>query len=149
MKIRTHSSEETQALGQQLGRLIKPPFVLFLQGDLGTGKTLLTQSIALGLGIQEHVNSPTFVLMKIYEGKPRLVHVDAYRLEGIEESIGISDELDSNTVMIIEWPQYLNEDISADMVIKLNYIDETAREITLESHHPIMEQWRSYVAISD
>ena len=149
MKIKTHSSEETQALGQQLGRLIKPPFVLFLQGDLGTGKTLLTQSIALGLGIQEHVNSPTFVLMKIYEGKPRLVHVDAYRLEGIEESIGISDELDSNTVMIIEWPQYLNEDISADMVIKLNYIDETAREITLESHHPIMEQWRSYVAISD
>ena len=149
MKIRTHSSEETQALGQQLGRLIKPPFVLFLQGDLGTGKTLLTQSIALGLGIQEHVNSPTFVLMKIYEGKPRLVHVDAYRLEGIEESIGISDELDSNTVMIIEWPQYLNEDISADMMIKLNYIDETAREITLESHHPIMEQWRSYVAISD
>jgi len=149
MKIRTHSSEETQALGQQLGRLIKPPFVLFLQGDLGTGKTLLTQSIALGLGIQEHVNSPTFVLMKIYEGKPRLVHVDAYRLEGIEESIGISDELDSNTVMIIEWPQYLNEDISADMMIKLNYIDETTREITLESHHPIMEQWRSYVAISD
>jgi len=149
MKIRTHSSEETQALGQQLGRLIKPPFVLFLQGDLGTGKTLLSQSIALGLGIQEHVNSPTFVLMKIYEGKPRLVHVDAYRLDGIEESIGISDELDSNSVMVIEWPQYLNEDISADMMIKLNYIDETTREITFESHHPIMEQWRSYVATSD
>ena len=149
MKIRTHSCEETQALGQQLGRLIKPPFVLFLQGDLGTGKTLLSQSIALGLGIQEHVNSPTFVLMKIYEGKPRLVHVDAYRLDGIEESIGISDELDSNSVMVIEWPQYLNEDISADMMIKLNYIDETTREITFESHHPIMEQWRSYVATSD
>lgn len=149
MKIRTHSSEETQALGQQLGRLIKPPFVLFLQGDLGTGKTLLSQSIALGLGIQEHVNSPTFVLMKIYEGKPRLVHVDAYRLDGIEESIGISDELDSNSVMVIEWPQYLNEDISADMMIKLNYIDETTREITFESHHPMMEQWRSYVATSD
>lgn len=149
MKIRTHSSEETQTLGQHLGRLIQPPFVMFLQGDLGTGKTLLTQSIALGLGIQEHVNSPTFVLMKSYEGKPRLVHVDAYRLEGVDESIGISDELDTSTIMIIEWPQHLNEDIKSDMMIRLDYIDETTREITFESNHPIMEEWRSYVASRD
>jgi tRNA threonylcarbamoyladenosine biosynthesis protein TsaE len=146
MIITSTSPQDTFDLAFQLGRLIRPPFVCFLKGELGTGKTLFTQALAKGLDIKGHVNSPTFVLMKIYEGTPRLVHVDAYRLEGVDEPIGIVDEIDSNTVMIVEWPQYLNEDIKADMNISIQYIDDQTREIRINSEHQVMESWRAYVA---
>jgi tRNA threonylcarbamoyladenosine biosynthesis protein TsaE len=146
MKLTSKSPEETSQLAYNLGRLIQPPFVCFLEGELGSGKTLFTQALAKGLGIKSHVNSPTFVFMKNYEGQPRLVHVDAYRLEGVEEPIGILDELDQNTVMIVEWPKYLNEDIKADMSISIEYIDDQTRILNINSQHPVMESWRAYVA---
>lgn len=149
MILTSHSPEETSELAFNLGRLIQPPFVCFLHGELGTGKTLFTQALAKGLGIKGHVNSPTFVFMKIYEGQPRLVHVDAYRLEGVDEPIGILDELDQDTVMIIEWPQYLNEDIKANMCISLEYIDDQTRILNIDSDHHVMESWRAYVATRD
>lgn len=146
MKIHSHSPQETFDLAKQLGQLTKAPFVVFLKGNLGTGKTLFTQGFAQGIGIKSRVNSPTFVMMKIYEGTPRLVHVDAYRLEHSEDIIGIYDELDDNTVMIVEWPEHLNESIKPDVSITLEYDGEHNRIISIESHSECVDVWRSYVA---
>lgn len=149
MNILSNSSQETFTIAYELGHRIKPPFVLFLKGELGTGKTLFTQGLAKGLGIQGQINSPTFVMMKIYEGNPRLVHVDAYRLKDSDEPIGIIDEMDENTILIIEWPQFLNEMILPNMSVTLEYRDENSRIIHVDSQHDMFESWRTYVASRD
>ena len=146
MKITLHTLQETQEVAHRLGQMIKPPFVLFLKGSLGTGKTHFTQHFAKGLNIQNHVNSPTFVLMKIYEEDVRLVHVDAYRLEGVSEPIGIQDECDDESILVVEWPEFLNEEIKADMTLTFEIRDENSRYCVIETDHPIGLEWSNYVA---
>lgn len=146
MKITLHTLQETQEVAHRLGQMIKPPFVLFLKGSLGTGKTHFTQHFAKGLNIQTHVNSPTFVLMKIYENDVRLVHVDAYRLEGVSEPIGVQDECDDESILVVEWPEFLNEEIKPDMTLTFEIRDEHSRYCLIETDHPIALQWSNYVA---
>lgn len=146
MKITLHTLQQTQEVAHQLGLMVKPPFVLFLKGSLGTGKTHFTQHFAKGLNVQAHVNSPTFVLMKIYEDNVRLVHVDAYRLEGVSEPIGVLDECDDETILVLEWPEYLNEEIKPDMTLTFEIRDENSRYCMIETTHPIGVKWRDYVA---
>ena len=86
MVIETNSWEETYALGQKMGREAKPGDVYTLVGDLGVGKTVLTQGIANGLGITEPVNSPTFTIVQEYdEGRLPFYHFDVYRIGDLEE----------------------------------------------------------------
>lgn len=132
MQFTSHSPQETYDMAFKLGSMIKPPFVLFLDGELGSGKTFFTNAFAKGLGLEHVVNSPTFVMMKIYEGKLRLVHVDAYRLENVTEPIGVLDELDDDTVLVVEWSRYLNEAVTPDLNVKIKIKGESHREITLE-----------------
>lgn len=146
MKIILNDLQETQEVAKKLGQMIKPPFVLFLKGSLGTGKTNFTQSLAKGLDVKTHVNSPTFVLMKIYEGELRLVHVDAYRLEGIDEPIGVQDECNDESVLVVEWPEFLNEKIIPDMILTFEILDQNTRSCLIETEHPIGLKWRNYVA---
>lgn len=105
----TTSAEETRQLGRQLGSLIQPPIVIALKGDLGAGKTTLTQGIAAGLGVDRRVTSPTFTLVNEYplEKKWRLVHIDSYRLNsGEAETIGLEEVLDDErAIVIIEWAE--------------------------------------------
>ena len=94
MRINSFSPEETYALGYELGQKAKPGEVYTLNGDLGTGKTVFTQGLAAGLGIQEPVNSPTFTIVQVYEeGRLPLYHFDVYRIGDIEEmdEIGYED----------------------------------------------------------
>ena len=78
--------EDTFALGQALGQMAAPEEIYTLDGDLGTGKTVLTQGLAAGLGITEHVNSPTFTIVQEYEGgRLPLYHFDVYRIGNVEE----------------------------------------------------------------
>ncbi len=101
------SFEETIALGKKIGQVLKPGDVLFLQGDLGAGKTTFTQGLAEGLNIKECVNSPTFVLISEYlSGRLPLYHMDLYRIE--EETqlfdLGVEDYFFGNGVCVVEWP---------------------------------------------
>jgi len=146
MKITLHSLQQTNEVAQILADMIKPPFVLFLKGSLGTGKTQFTQFLAKGLNITTQVNSPTFVFMKIYEESTRLVHMDAYRLEGVSEPIGLLDECDDHTIVVVEWPQHLNEDIKPDMILTFEIIGENTRLLYIETNHPLGMKWRDYVA---
>ena len=105
INIITHSPEETQDLGYKLGTLLKEGDIVCLVGDLGAGKTTLTQSIAKGLGVDDYVTSPTFTLINEYNGRYPLYHFDVYRLSDIEEiyDLGYEEYLFSQGVSIIEW----------------------------------------------
>lgn len=107
--ITTHSSLETQAIGEQLAKLCKGGEIICLSGDLGAGKTTFVKGIARGLKIDEKkVNSPTFVIMNLYEeGRLPLYHFDFYRLERPEEigGVGYDEFLYGNGVAVIEWSE--------------------------------------------
>ena len=118
MEITTNSAEETVALGKRLGSLLGAGDVVALSGPLGSGKTYLTKGIALGLGVGDSraVRSPTFILVSEYEGRLRLYHVDAYRLEGPAdlESLGSDDFIFSGGVTVVEWAERVRDALPAE-----------------------------------
>ncbi|GAA5166235.1 tRNA (adenosine(37)-N6)-threonylcarbamoyltransferase complex ATPase subunit type 1 TsaE [Ornithinimicrobium tianjinense] len=114
------TSADTQALGERLGRLLRAGDLVVLTGDLGAGKTTLTQGLAAGLGVRGPITSPTFVIARVHPslvGGPALVHVDAYRLGGEAEL----DDLDLDTsleesVTVVEWGHGLAEHLADEML---------------------------------
>ena len=112
MVIETRSPEETFRLGRKLGEAAVPGQVFTLTGDLGTGKTVFTQGFARGLGITEHVNSPTFTIVQEYDGgRLPFYHFDVYRIGDIEEmdEIGYEDYFYGEGVCLIEWAELIEE----------------------------------------
>ena len=105
----TNNLEETHALGKKIGSLVKENMVILLNGDLGAGKTTLTQGIAKGLGITRNVTSPTFNILKIYYGRMTLYHIDAYRLEGLHQELGFDEFLHDDGLTVIEWSEFVPE----------------------------------------
>ena len=108
----TFSETETRALGESLGRAAEPGTVYTLTGDLGVGKTVFTQGFAKGLGVTEHVNSPTFTIVQEYEdGRLPFYHFDVYRIGDIEEmdEIGYEDYFYGDGVCLIEWAELIEE----------------------------------------
>jgi tRNA threonylcarbamoyladenosine biosynthesis protein TsaE len=135
LEITTTSPEETQELGKHLGGLAQPGDVFLLQGELGAGKTCLTQGIAWGLGIQEYALSPSFVIMRELHGRLNLYHIDLYRLDNIEESIdlGLDDYFYGNGVCVVEWPEKAMSIMPAKhLLIKISYLSDTGRRFKLE-----------------
>ena len=139
--IETNSPEETFAFGKQIGQQAKAGEVYTLVGDLGVGKTVLTQGVAAGLGIEESVNSPTFTIMQIYEeGRLPFYHFDVYRIGDVEEmdEIGYEDYFYGEGVCLIEWANLIEEilppghkqiTIEKDLGKGYDY-----RRITIEEH---------------
>ncbi|MDO4261917.1 MAG: tRNA (adenosine(37)-N6)-threonylcarbamoyltransferase complex ATPase subunit type 1 TsaE [Eubacteriales bacterium] len=110
--IETFSAQETFALGRKIGEAATPGTVISLTGDLGTGKTVFTQGLAKGLGIEEPVSSPTFTIVQIYEeGRLPLYHFDVYRIGDVEEmeEIGYEDCFYGEGVCLIEWAELIRE----------------------------------------
>lgn len=112
MVIETRSAEETFALGEKIGRNSKAGQVYTLVGDLGVGKTVFTQGLAKGLGIEEPISSPTFTIIQEYDGtRLPFYHFDVYRIGDIEEmdEIGFDDYIYGNGVCMIEWANLIEE----------------------------------------
>lgn len=108
----SHRPEDTFAIGEKIGREAAPGLLCILIGDLGAGKTALTQGIARGLGILETVNSPTFTIAQVYEGgRLPLYHLDVYRIGDISEmeEIGYEDYFYGNGVCVVEWADLIAE----------------------------------------
>lgn len=101
----THSPKQTQSLGKHLGLLANPGDLILLIGELGSGKTCLTQGIAQGLNIQGYVRSPTFILVNEYQGRIPLYHIDLYRLDGLIaiQELGLEEYIESDGLCVIEW----------------------------------------------
>ena len=112
MIFESNSAKDTFAFGQKLGREAVPGEIICLDGDLGVGKTVFTQGFAAGLGIDDYVNSPTFNIVKEYEGgRLPLYHFDVYRIGDPSEmeEIGYEDYFYGQGVSIIEWPGQIEE----------------------------------------
>ena len=119
----TESPDETQALGEKLGKTLKQGDVIALIGNLGTGKTCLTQGIARGVGIapDEIVSSPSYILINEYKGTVPIYHIDLYRLENSEEiaELGLSEYVEGDGICVIEWAERM-ADALPDTCIKIH-----------------------------
>ena len=120
------NDKETREIGFKLGKLLKPGSIVCLIGDLGAGKTTMTQSLAEALEVDDYITSPTFTIVNEYEGKMPLYHFDVYRIGCSEEmyDIGFDEYINGEGVCIIEWANII-EDILPDdyLKIELKYKD--------------------------
>ncbi len=105
--LRSDSAERTRRLGEALGDLLLPGDMLLLTGDLGAGKTTLTQGIGAGLGVRAIINSPTFTILKEYAGRLPLYHFDLYRIESPDEiyALGFDEYFQADGVSVVEWAE--------------------------------------------
>ena len=115
----TNSEQETERLGQRVGRALKPGAVIAYTGDLGAGKTAFTRGLARGLGVPDRVTSPTFTIVNEYEGgRLPLFHFDMYRLGSSEElfDIGWEDYLARGGVCAVEWSENVDDALEGDVI---------------------------------
>lgn len=136
--VESRSPDETSQLGRQLGSLLAAGDVLLLQGELGAGKTCLTQGIAEGLDVAEQVCSPTFILVGQYRGRLNLYHADLYRLENPVEvedlDLGRSSE---DGVLIVEWPERAPEWLPREhLLIKIDHEGPEQRRLAFQPSGP-------------
>jgi tRNA threonylcarbamoyladenosine biosynthesis protein TsaE len=135
LELTTNSPEQTQELGKHIGELALPGDVFLLVGELGAGKTCLTQGIAWGLGIEEYAMSPSFVIMREHYGRLPLYHIDLYRLDRIEESmeLGLDDYLYGQGVCVVEWAEKALSILPENhLMIKISYLSDTGRKFLME-----------------
>ncbi len=133
----SHSPEQTQSLGRHLGKLAQAGDVYLLTGNLGSGKTCLTQGIAWGLGVKEYAFSPSFVIVREYHGKLPLYHIDLYRLDRIEEIIDLvlEEYFYGDGICVVEWAEKGVDVLPREnLLIKLNYISTTDRSLDVEAN---------------
>ena len=138
IEITTHSLEETLALGQKIGGLLKEGTIALI-GDLGSGKTSFVQGLAKGLDVpgDYYITSPSFTLINEYPGRCHLFHVDLYRIEDPVdlEEIGLYEILDSKGVVAIEWADRIQENLFNEHVsIQFGILNDTSRKICLTAY---------------
>lgn len=142
VKIYLKDEKDTKDIGYKLGKLLDEKSVICLIGDLGAGKTTLTQSIAKGLEVDEYITSPTFTIVNEYEGRLPLYHFDVYRIGSSDEmyDIGFDEYIDSDGVCIIEWANLIEDILPEEYLhIDLRYM-ENGREMILTSKGKKYEQ---------
>ena len=121
--IQTTSQEETMKIGELLAKDAFPNSTIILSGDLGAGKTTFTKGLAKGLDIHQMIKSPTYTIVREYEGRLPLYHLDVYRIEGDADSIDLDEFLFGSGVTVIEWGHLLGEDLP-DSYLELEILKE-------------------------
>ena len=136
MIVISNSPEETEAVGQALGKILQPGTVLAYTGDLGAGKTAFTRGLARGLGATEQVTSPTYTIVNEYEGRLPLFHFDMYRLDSSDDlfDIGWEDYLARGGVCCVEWSERVEDVLTEALVISIRKdpTDENIRHISIK-----------------
>lgn len=139
MIYESFSAEETKQIGMEMGQKAQKGAIYCLSGDLGVGKTVFTKGFAEGLGITEHVTSPTFTIINEYEGRLPLYHFDVYRISSLEEmdDTGYEEYFFGEGVCLLEWAEVIEELIPSEAVwvtIEKDYTkDENYRKITIKT----------------
>ena len=135
MVFYTNAPEETEQIGEKLGRVLTPGTVIAYEGDLGAGKTAFTRGLARGLGAKDRVTSPTYTIVNEYlGGRMPLFHFDMYRLGSSDElfDIGWEDYLARNGVCAVEWSERVTDALDQPLRICIEKTGESARKITIE-----------------
>ncbi|MDU3988248.1 MAG: tRNA (adenosine(37)-N6)-threonylcarbamoyltransferase complex ATPase subunit type 1 TsaE [Staphylococcus sp.] len=131
--IKINNLDEMNQFAIFLVEQLKSGDLILLNGDLGAGKTTLTQFIGKALGVRRTINSPTFNIIKSYRGKNlKLHHMDCYRLEDSDEDLGFNEYFEDDAVTIIEWSQFIQEFLPEEyLVINITTINESQRQINI------------------
>ncbi len=135
LNLYCETPEDTQSVGASIGACARPGDVVLLCGELGAGKTCLTQGIARGLGVDSYVRSPTFVLVTIHQGRLPLYHIDIYRLDQVAEvlDLGLEEYLAGDGVSVIEWADKAPEAFPDDCLrVTLDVQPNDSRRLSLE-----------------
>jgi tRNA threonylcarbamoyladenosine biosynthesis protein TsaE len=143
--VRTVSPDETRSLGAALASVAAAGDRIALLGDLGAGKTQLAKGFAIGLGVTDVVNSPSFTLMAEYEGRLPLFHIDLYRLDGATSALagGLLDERQADGVTLSEWAERLGGELDQERLeVRIGIEDGDRRTIELRAHE---DRYRPYV----
>jgi tRNA threonylcarbamoyladenosine biosynthesis protein TsaE len=145
IEMETETADRTREVGRALARLLQPRDTVVLTGDLGAGKTTLVQGIGRGLGVKDHVASPTFTLVREYTGRLDVAHVDVYRLERIQDVVDLAlDEVGGpDRVLLIEWGDAVQDLLPEDRLrvqLTTDRADGETRRIVISA------QGRSWVA---
>lgn len=112
-----------------------PNMIICLDGELGSGKTIFTKGIAKSMGITETITSPTFTIIKEYDGELPLYHMDVYRLDGNTEGIGIEEYFEKGGVVVIEWASTIKDILPSEYLhIKFKVVDENKRALIITPH---------------
>ena len=131
-KITTRSEKETIELAQNFESEKFPNMIICLDGELGSGKTVFTKGIANALGIKESITSPTFTIIKEYDGELPLYHMDVYRLDGNTDGYGIEEYFTKGGVVVIEWSDTIKDILPKEYLhIKFKVTDENKRILVL------------------
>jgi tRNA threonylcarbamoyladenosine biosynthesis protein TsaE len=138
LELTTESPEETHVVAAKIAASIEPGDVLALCGELGSGKTCFTQGLAAALGVGEGgvVNSPTFVLLNVYQGRLPIYHFDAYRLGNADTwlDLGAEDMLYGDGVCIIEWADLVSDALPEDrLTIEFGHVSPNERQLCLSA----------------
>ena len=133
--VETHSEEETRDLGADLGLVVRAGDVLLLLGACGAGKTTLVQGLARGMGIDDVVTSPSFVIANEYQGRIPLYHIDLYRIDEMDSTTleALSEYFGGDGVCVVEWPAAVPGDLVDGAVrVSLATTGENSRSLTFE-----------------
>jgi tRNA threonylcarbamoyladenosine biosynthesis protein TsaE len=147
--IVSHSESETTRLGIRLGRILEPGTVIYLNGTLGSGKTRLVKGIAEGLEIDaQDVNSPTFTICVPHHGRLDLIHMDAYRINDLEEvnQLGLDDYLEEGFVLVVEWADRVRAALpSSNLTVTIEHLGPDSRQFRLSADdlkgESLLSQW--------
>lgn len=137
-KVEINSAAAMIDLGARIGKQLQRGDLIFLEGDLGAGKTTLTQGIALGLGVGERITSPTFQLLKSYQGRETFNHLDLYRLKNQAELMILEPEsLVAEGITVVEWGDLLAEWLQPEAYLKIRIgveVETTIRHLYFEPY---------------
>ena len=140
--VRTDGREATQAVGEALAGLIQPGDLVLLSGEMGAGKTALTQGLGRGLGVTDRITSPTFTIAHQYAGRLTVHHLDVYRLEHLNEAldVGLGEILDEGALVVIEWGDAILPVLPRDFLeVRLAFGDgDDDRELRFQ---PVGSRW--------
>jgi tRNA threonylcarbamoyladenosine biosynthesis protein TsaE len=149
IEVETTSPEQARSLGERLATILRAGDLVILSGDLGAGKTTFTQGFGAALGVDEPITSPTFVLMRTYEGtRLPIVHMDVYRLEHLQEAVdlGLAEILDDGAVALVEWGDLVAAVLPADFLeIAIEQVDgdDTSDDDRVLRIRPVGSRWHA------
>ncbi|TYS12773.1 tRNA (adenosine(37)-N6)-threonylcarbamoyltransferase complex ATPase subunit type 1 TsaE [Rossellomorea vietnamensis] len=129
----TCNPEQTGEFAGRLAGMLQENDILTLEGGLGAGKTTFTKGLAKGLGVKRNVNSPTFTIIKEYQGRLPLYHMDVYRLDDSFEDLGFDEYFDGGGVTVVEWAHLIKDQLPEErLAVTIMRVSEEERKIILE-----------------
>lgn len=131
----TGSPEETKEIAENLAKSLSEPTCISLTGSLGAGKTVFVKGLAKGLGIEDVIKSPTFVLMRSYSGRMKLHHIDLYRIEVNEEFLPFEEFLLNDGVCAIEWADKVENFLPESKIeVRIKILSKSNRKVTIDDN---------------